>query len=137
MSGSIVVIDLAWEHPDEDKHEEEDGNDKDQHEYALEEASHHMLGLVIDLADLCVRLLDVLCLRFAHAIYHNFILSELLFEAFCEVFHALHHRNHVFFKTHSLFGLFFFNFIEVDRATFRFLCLLSFSLLAFQFYKRI
>ena len=96
-----------------------------------------MLSLVIDLADLCVRLLDILCLRFAHAIYHNFILSELLFEAFCEVFHALHHRNHVFFKTYSLFGLFFFNFIEVDRATFRFLCLLSFSLLAFQFYKRI
>ena len=96
-----------------------------------------MLSLVIDLADLCVRLLNVLCLGFAHAIDHYLVLTELLFKAFCEVLHALHHRDHVFFQAYSLFGLFFFNFIEVDRATFRFLCLLSFSLLAFQFYKRI
>ena len=56
-----------------------------------------MLSLVIDLADLCVRLLNVLCLGFAHAIDHYLVLTELLFKAFCEVLHALHHRDHVFF----------------------------------------
>ena len=99
------MIDLAREHSNEDEHEDKADYCKNQHENALHEACHHVLGLMVNLFYFCVGLLNVLHLKVANFLNHRFILLKLLLEAFGERLHARDHLQHILLQFYSLLSL--------------------------------
>ena len=53
------MVNFTGEHSNEDEHEEESGYGKDQHEYALHEACHHVPRLVLYLFNLRVGSINI------------------------------------------------------------------------------
>ncbi len=111
------MVDLIWEHSDEDKHEEKGCNRKEEHKDALHKASHHMLSLVVDFFNFCVCSFDVFALQIAYFFNDCLVLFELFLEALRELLHSLNHLDHIGFELSLLCSLLLFIFVKVDNST--------------------
>ena len=53
------MVNFAWEHSNENKHEDEANYRKYQHENSLHKTSHYVFGLVVNLFYFCVSFINI------------------------------------------------------------------------------
>ena len=111
------MVDLAWEHADEEDHEQEGANRKNQHEDALHESSHDVLRRVVDLGHLCISLVDIASLERTDIFDDTLVLFELLLETSGELLHPADHLQHVLLQFAAFSRLFALFFVVVHRAS--------------------
>ena len=125
------MVDLTWEHSNENKHKDEADYGKDQHENSMHETCDDVLGLVINLFYFCVSFINIWLSECTDLVNDTFVFFKLLLEPLRKWLHSRDHWQHVIFQFNSFLGLISFYFIIVNSARFLVFSLINVPLLQF------